>query len=228
MCIRKRFIASSCARACVSTRTCTAYRSFARHRHLAPLCTTVDQWSSHQFISLNISLLRMTVSYIAASRSSAICDLYSTCASALRTRIVLTRCPLLSLWIELLPVFCLDSSTASCSVLVYLSRLLIVAVANELATLRCVSLAVSASQERKQRGTVFEILLSSFPPCWCQNWLCLCRKLFPSTSQDSGCPRENVDAELSASTADAVLEFSVSVLASAFFASAPRHASGSS
>ena len=54
------------------------------------------------------------------------------------------------------------------------------------------------------------------------------RKLFPSTSQDSGCPRENVDAELSASTADAVLEFSVFSLASAFFASALRHTSGSS
>ena len=109
----------------------------------------------------------------------------------------------------------------------YLSRLLIVAVANELATLKCVSLAVSASQERKQRGTVFEILLSSFPPCWCQNWLCSAGD-FPSTSQDSDRSRENVGAEPSASTADAVLEFSVSVLASAFFASAPRHASGSS
>ena len=39
-----------------------------------------------------------------------------------------------------------------------------------------------------------------------------CRKLYPSTSQDGDHPRENVDAELSPSTADAVLEFSVSVL----------------
>ena len=38
------------------------------------------------------------------------------------------------------------------------------------------------------------------------------RKLSPSTSQDSGHLRENVDAELSASTADAVLEFSVLTL----------------
>ena len=36
----------------------------------------------------------------------------------------------------------------------YLSILLIVKVANELATLRCVSLSVSVSQEKKQRGTV--------------------------------------------------------------------------
>ena len=39
-----------------------------------------------------------------------------------------------------------------------------------------------------------------------------CRKLYPSTSQDGDHPRENVDAELSPSTADAVLEFGVSVL----------------
>ena len=38
------------------------------------------------------------------------------------------------------------------------------------------------------------------------------RKLSPSTSQDSGHLRANVDAELSASTADAVLEFSVLTL----------------
>ena len=38
------------------------------------------------------------------------------------------------------------------------------------------------------------------------------KKLSPSTCQDSGHPRENVDAELSASTADAVLEFSVLTL----------------
>ena len=69
----------------------------------------------------------------------------------------------------------------------------------------------------------FEILLESIST-FLPELALFCRKLFPSTSQDTGCPREDVDAELSASTADAVLEFSVLTLASAFFASAPRHA----
>ena len=88
--------------------------------------------------------------------------MYSTCASALKTRVVSTRgvpswvcgfsfCRHLLGLVQLLPV----SFHSVLRVLVYLSPLLIVAVANELATLRCVSLAVSASQERKQRGTVF-------------------------------------------------------------------------
>ena len=80
----------------------------------------------------------------------------------IETRVVSTRC--VPSWIcglsfcrhllgfvQLLPV----SFHSVLRVLMYLSPLLIVAVANELATLRCVSLAVSASQERKQRGTVF-------------------------------------------------------------------------
>ena len=58
----------------------------------------------------------------------------------------------------------------------------------------------------------------------------LCRKLFPTTSQESDRPRENVDADnefkvLSVSTADAALQFSVPALASASFASAPCHVS---
>ena len=69
------------------------------------------------------------------------------------------------------------------------------AVANELATLRCVSLAVSASQERKQRGTVFEIQLESISTLLVLELALFCRRLFPSKSQDSGCPRENVDAD---------------------------------
>ena len=77
----------------------------------------------------------------------------------------------------------------------YLSLLLTVAVANELATLGCVSLAVSASQERKQRGTVYEILLESISTLLLSELALFCRKLFPSTSQDSSCPRENVDAD---------------------------------
>ena len=76
----------------------------------------------------------------------------------------------------------------------YLSRLLIVTVANELATLRCVSLAISVSQERKQRGTVFEILLKFISTLLVLELALFCRKLFPSTSQDSGHPRENVNA----------------------------------
>ena len=48
--------------------------------------------------------------------------------------------------VQLLPV----SFHSVLHVLVYLSRLLIVAVANELVTLMCVSLSVSASQGRKQ------------------------------------------------------------------------------
>ena len=51
--------------------------------------------------------------------------------------------------VQLLPV----SFHSVLHALVYLSRLLIVAVANELVTLMCVSLSVSASQGRKQRGT---------------------------------------------------------------------------
>ena len=50
------------------------------------------------------------------------------------------------------------------------------------------------------------------------------KKLFPTTSQDGDHPRENIDAELSASTAAAVLKFSVLTLVNASFASAPRHA----
>ena len=69
----------------------------------------------------------------------------------------------------------------------------------------------------------FEILLEFISTLLVLELALFRRKLFLSTSQDSGCPRENVDAELSASTADAALEFSVSVLASALFASAPRH-----
>ena len=38
-----------------------------------------------------------------ASRSSATCGRYSTCASALTTRCLNSRCPLLGLWIRLLP-----------------------------------------------------------------------------------------------------------------------------
>ena len=69
-------------------------------------------------------------------------------------------------------------------VLMYLSLLLIVTVANEPATLKRVSLSVSASQERKQRGTVFEKLVSSFPLDWCQSWLCFagnCVRQHPRT-----------------------------------------------
>ena len=62
----------------------------------------------------------------------------------------LSTCRHLLGFVQLLPV----SFHSVLRVLVQLSRLLVVAVANELATLRCVSLAVSASQERKQRGTV--------------------------------------------------------------------------
>ena len=70
----------------------------------------------------------------------------------------------------------------------------------------------------------FEILLEFISTLLVLQLALFRRKLSPSTSKDSGCLRENVDAELSASTGDAVLEFSVSVLVSAFFASAPRHA----
>ena len=90
-------------------------------------------------------------------------------------------------------------------------------------TLRCASLSVSASQERKQRGAVFEILLESISTLLLSELALFCRKLFPSTFQDSGCPREDVDTELSASTADAVLEFSVLTLVNVSFASAPRY-----
>ena len=125
--------------------------------------------------------------------------------------------PLLDLWIQHLLGLVLR-------VLMYLSLLLIVTVANELVTLRCASLSASASQERKQRGTVFEILLESISTLLLSELALFCRKLFPSTFQDSGCPRENVDAvtsfelsastadAVSASTADAVLEFSVLTL----------------
>ena len=68
----------------------------------------------------------------------------------------------------------------------------------------------------------FEILLEFISTLLVLQLALFRRKLSPSTSQDNGCLRENVYA------ANAVLEFSVSVLVSAFFVSAPRHASGSS
>ena len=132
--------------------------------------------------------------HIAAPRSSAICNGYSTCASALRTRVVSTRgvpswicgsssCRHLLGFVQLLPV----SFHSVLRVLVYLSRLLIVAVANELATLRCVSLAVSASQGRKVTwdGSRSRYCSSSFPPCRCYNWLCFagsCLRPHPRTA----------------------------------------------
>ena len=106
---------------------------------------------------------------------------------------LLDRCSLLDLWIQHLLGLVLR-------VLMYLSLLLIVTVANELVTLRCASMSASASQERKQRGTVFEILLESISTLLLSELALFCRKLFPSTFQDSGCPREDVDTELSAST----------------------------
>ena len=168
----------------------------------------------------------------AASRSSAICDLYSTCASALRTRVVSTRdvsswicgfnfCRHLLGLVQLLPA-------SFHSVLMYLSLLLIVAVANELATLKCVSLAVSVSQERKQHGTIFvRDIVRANSTLLVSELALFCRKLFPSTPKTAIVRVRTLmlvtSFELSASTADAVLEFSVPVLASASFASAPCH-----
>ena len=128
-----------CARASVKTsefyvptRTCTASGSFVRRRHLAPLRTTVDHWSSHSCFTFVRNL--QSVFHLRLCVPSWICGL-SSCRHLLG-------------FVQLLPV-------SFHSVLMYLSRLLIVEVANELATLGCVPLAVSASQERKQRGTVF-------------------------------------------------------------------------
>ena len=106
----------------------------------------------------------------------------------------------------------------------YLSHLLIVAVANELATLRCVSLSVSASQERKQRGTdlIRDAVRVHFHLAAVRTGSVLQEAV--STVVHVRTSMLITSSELSASTADAVLEFSVSVLASASFASAPRHA----
>ena len=143
----------------------------ARHRHLAPLCTTADHWFSH----------------LAVSHDRFAQLLHVRPQSAISTPSALLR-PLLDLWIELLLGLVLR-------VLMYLSLLLTMEVANELATLGFVFLAVSASQERKQRGTVYEIRLESISTLLLSELALFCRKLFPSTSQDSGCPRENVDAD---------------------------------
>ena len=70
---------------------------------------------------------------------------------------------------------------------------------------------------------------SPSPPCCCQNWLCSagnCFRPHPRTAVVRVRTSILVTSfELSASTADAVLEFSVLTLVNAFFASAPRHAS---
>ena len=106
--------------------------------------------------------------HIVASRSSAICNLYSICASVLETRVDSTRgvpswicglssCQHLLGFVQLLLV----SFHSVLLVLMYLNLLLVVTVANELATLRCVSLAVSASQESNVGRISFEILLES-------------------------------------------------------------------
>ena len=70
----------------------------------------------------------------------------------------------------------------------------------------------------------FEILLEFISTLLVLELALFRRKLSPSTSQDTDRPREDVDAELSASTADAVLEFSVLSLVNASFSSAPHHA----
>ena len=84
------------------------------------------------------------------------------------TRCFNSRCPLLDGSVQLFPA----SFHSVLRVLMYLSPFLIMAVANELATLRCVSLAVSASQETTWDGFRSRYSWSSFLPCWCQNWLC--------------------------------------------------------
>ena len=132
----------------------------ARYRHLAPLCTTADHWFSH-----------LAVSY---DRFAQLLHVRPQSAIHLRLCIGNTRrfnslCPLLDLWIQLLLGLVLR-------VLMYLSLLLTVAVANELATLGCVSLAISASQERKQRGTVYEILLESNSTLLLSELALFCRK----------------------------------------------------
>ena len=78
----------------------------------------------------------------------------------------------------------------------YLSPLLIVAVANELATLRCVHLTVSASQERKQRGTDFvrDTVEVHFHLADVRTGSAL-QEAVSANIPDSDRPRENVDAD---------------------------------
>ena len=94
--------------------------------------------------------------------------------------------------VQLLPV----SFHSVLRVLVDLSPLLIVSVANVLATLRCVFLAVSASQERKQRGTAFvrDTVGVHFHLADVRTGSAL-QEAVSTTSQESDRPRENVAAD---------------------------------
>ena len=135
-----------CARASVKASECYV----PRHGHgLRPGLSYVTGIWHHSVPLLTIGLhIVRFFEHLVASHDGFVQLLHVRPQSAISTPPAPLR-PLLNLWIELLPV----SFHSVLRVLMYLSRLLIVAVANELATLRCVSLAVSASQERKQRGT---------------------------------------------------------------------------
>ena len=105
--------------------------------------------------------------------------------------------------VQLLPV----SFHSVLRTLVYLSRLLIVTVANELVH-SDVCIPVSLRLTRKKAtwdGSRSRYCQSSFAPCWCNNWLCFAGSCLRPHSRTA-----------------------VVCVRTSFFVSAPRHASGSS
>ena len=166
-----------CARASVKT------SEFCVPQHGHALRTGLSYVTGiwHHLVPLLIICL-----HTAASRSSAICNWYSTCDSALETRVVSTRgvpswirCLLLDLCIQHLLGLVLR-------VLMYLSRLLIVAVANELATLGVYPCQSPPHKKEKNVGRFSRYCWSPSPPCC---WLCSAGSCLHPHPQDSGCPR---------------------------------------